>query len=58
MFYPLHRQPCFKFLNYGDEDFAESIDAYDRGISFPVHCSLKDEDIVYLSNQVKAFYKG
>ncbi|HEX2394156.1 MAG TPA: DegT/DnrJ/EryC1/StrS family aminotransferase [Bacteroidales bacterium] len=57
MFYPLHRQPCFKFLNYDDAGFSASIDAYDRGISFPVHCRLKDEDIVYLCDQVKAFYK-
>jgi len=57
MFYPLHKQPCFSFLNYSDSEFPNSIDAYNRGISFPVHCSLTDNDIAYLCNQVKAFYK-
>lgn len=57
MFYPLHKQPCFSFLNYDDTDFPASIDAYNRGISFPVHCRLSEEDIEYLCNQVKAFYK-
>jgi len=56
MFYPLHRQPCFSFLNYDDAEFPASIDAYNRGISFPVHCRLNDNDIDYLCTQVKAFY--
>ena len=58
MFYPLHRQPCFSYLHYNDDGFPVAIDAYDRGISFPVHCRLKDEDIEYLCDTVKAFYKN
>jgi perosamine synthetase len=58
MFYPLHKQPCFKFLNYDDKEFPASIEAYERGISFPVHCRLNDEDIAYLCNLVRAFYKS
>lgn len=57
MFYPLHKQPCFSYLDNNDKDYPASIDAYNRGLSFPVHCRLKNEDIEYLCNQVKAFYK-
>ncbi|MBN2813645.1 MAG: DegT/DnrJ/EryC1/StrS family aminotransferase [Bacteroidales bacterium] len=57
MFYPLHRQPCFDYLNYKHDDFPVSNDAYNRGISFPVHCSLKEEDIAFLCETVTAFYK-
>lgn len=57
MFYPLHKQPCFSFLNYDDSGFPNSIDAYNRGISFPVHCMLKNEDIEYLCSKVRSFYK-
>jgi perosamine synthetase len=57
MFYPLHRQPCFSNLNYPENDFPIANDAYDRGISFPVHCRLKEEDIDYLCETVKVFYK-
>jgi perosamine synthetase len=58
MFYPLHRQPCFSYLTNNDSHFPASIDAYDRGLSFPVHCSLKPEDISYLCDLVKGFYKS
>jgi perosamine synthetase len=57
MFYPLHKQPCYSYLTNNDKDFPVSIDAYNRGISFPVHCRLKEDDIEYLCSQVKAFYK-
>jgi perosamine synthetase len=57
MFYPLHRQPCFSYLKNDDSNFPASIDAYDRGISFPVHCRLKEEDIDYLCGKVKTFFK-
>jgi perosamine synthetase len=56
MFYPLHRQPCFSYLKNDDKDFPVAIDAYNRGISFPVHCRLSEDDIDYLCNTIKDFY--
>jgi perosamine synthetase len=56
MFYPLHRQPCFNYLKYNQGDFPFANEAYDTGISFPVHCGLKKNDIQYLCKLVKEFY--
>lgn len=56
MFYPLHRQPCFSYLKYQEKEFPVANDTYDKGISFPVHCGLKEEDITYLCDTVKTFY--
>jgi perosamine synthetase len=57
MFYPLHKQPCFNYLKNDDRDYPVAIDAYNRGIAFPVHCRLTEDDITYLCDTVRAFYK-
>jgi perosamine synthetase len=56
VFYPMHRQPCFKDLNYKENDFPVSNRAYDEGMSLPVFCNLKEEQIEYVCEKIKKFY--
>lgn len=56
-FYPLHRQPCFKYMNLKDEDYPNSIWAYEHGISLPSWVEISDEQIDYVCENVKS-YKG
>ncbi len=56
MFYPLHRQPCFSYLNYEEDEFPGANEAYQTGMSLPIHCGLKDNDIKYICSSIKKFY--
>ena len=56
MFYPLHRQPCYNYLTFKEDDFPGSNEAYDKGMSLPIHCGLKEKDIKYISSMIKGFY--
>jgi len=56
MFYPLHSQPCYKFLKTSDKDYPNSINAYNHGLSLPVHYHLKTSDIHYICQVIKDFY--
>lgn len=58
MFYPLHRQPCFDYLHYRENDFPASNEAYDTGMSLPIHCSLTHQDIQLICETIADFYKG
>ncbi len=58
MFYPLHMQPCFSYLNYGTNAFPEAAKAYQKGMSLPIHCGLKEDDIQYICSSIKEFYAG
>ena len=56
MFYPLHRQPCFSYLNYEEDEFPAANEAYQKGMSLPIHCGLKEDDIKYICSSIKEFY--
>ncbi|MBN2213293.1 MAG: DegT/DnrJ/EryC1/StrS family aminotransferase [Bacteroidales bacterium] len=56
MFYPLHRQPCFSHLNYKEDDFPVAREAYQKGMSLPIHCGLRKDDIRYICSSIKDFY--
>ena len=56
-FYPLHRQPCYHFLNYREDDFSVSNKVYDEGLSLPVFCNLKEEQIRYICKTIRQFYE-
>ena len=58
MFYPLHRQPCFGYLNYKEDEFPAANEAYQKGMSLPIHCGLKEDDIKYICSTIKEFYAG
>jgi len=49
VFYPLHRQPCYRYLNYEDSAFQNSIDCYQKGICLPTWIGLKENEIQYVS---------
>ncbi|MCL5260423.1 MAG: DegT/DnrJ/EryC1/StrS family aminotransferase, partial [Gammaproteobacteria bacterium] len=53
MFYPLHKQPCYRFLGYKDNDFPNSIECYSRGICLPTWVGLTESQIRYISQIVK-----
>ncbi|QQS50289.1 MAG: DegT/DnrJ/EryC1/StrS family aminotransferase [Bacteroidota bacterium] len=57
LFYPMHRQPCFSYLGYKENDLPVSNKAYAEGLSLPVHLGLKKEDIELICDTIKAFYK-
>ena len=55
-FYPLHRQPCLKYLNYKDDHFPVSIELYETGIALPIHHYLKGKDIKYICDVIISYY--
>jgi len=56
LYYPLHRQPYLKYLNYDEKEFPVSNNAYDLGLSLPVFYSLTEEQITYICDAIKEFY--
>ena len=52
VFYPLHKQPCYEYLGYGDTGFENSIRCYERGICLPTWIGLSEEQIAYVSQQL------
>jgi perosamine synthetase len=55
-FCPLHRQPCFSYLGYVEDDFPVSNRLYATGLCLPVHCGLTEDDILYICDTIKRFY--
>jgi perosamine synthetase len=56
LFYPLHKQPCYSYIGYGENDFPVANKAYDEGISLPVHLGLTKEDITLICDTIISFY--
>ena len=59
IYYPLslHQQVCFKDLGYRDGDFPESEKAAREVLALPIHSALAEEDIDYVSAQIRGFYE-
>lgn len=57
-FYPLHRQPCYKYLKYDDIMFPNTVEVYDRGLSLPSSAKLPNAEIAYICVKIKEFYEG
>jgi perosamine synthetase len=57
MFFPLHRQPCFDYLHYQENDFPGANEAFQKGMSLPIHCHLTRADIQLISEKIADFYK-
>jgi perosamine synthetase len=57
-FYPMHRQPCFR--DYPDAllTFPNADHGYANGVCLPVHATLSDDDVDYISEAIRAFYEG
>jgi len=48
MFYPLHLQPCYKFLNYAPDSMPVSNECFRRGICLPTWIGLTEEMIAHV----------
>jgi perosamine synthetase len=55
VFYPVHLMPPYREPE-GSYPVAERIGA--RGISLPTHCSLKEEDVAYIADQLAMALEG
>ncbi len=64
-FFPLHKQPCFSYLgkdkegklDLDDKNFGNAIFGYEHGICLPVFPTLSEEQVKYICNKIKEFYK-
>lgn len=57
-FYPLHKQPAFKYLRNNDDSFfANSIYAFEHGICLPAFPSLKEEQVAHIAGTIKEFFE-
>lgn len=56
MFYPLHKQPCYKMYRHKDSDYPNSSHAYEHGLSLPVYYELKEENIQFICETIIRFY--
>jgi perosamine synthetase len=52
-FFPLHMQPCYDTKG----EFPNSVSAYERGISLPSSAKLAEEEILYITDKIKEFYR-
>jgi perosamine synthetase len=63
-FYPLHRQPAFRYLrddveyphSLEDSLFPQAIAAYDHGVCLPIFPTLSEEQVQYVCSVIKEFY--
>ena len=55
-FYPLHKQPIFEKYHYSDDQFPNSLYAYENAMSLPVHLGIKKEHVAYICSTIKTFY--
>ena len=51
-FYPIHKQPCYNLKG----DFPNSDYAYEHGLSLPSSALLKEEQIDFICEKIKAFF--
>ena len=52
VFYPLHRQPCFAYLGYKENDFPVANKIYSEGLCLPAFPGLTMEQIEYLCKKI------
>jgi perosamine synthetase len=63
-FYPLHKQPCFRYLDrhydgpldLDDALYPYAIYGYEHGISLPVFPTLSQEQVQYICETIRSFY--
>lgn len=56
--YPLHLQESYKFLGYKQGDFPVAEDYAPKLLSLPMFPEMTDEQIDYVVEKIKEFYKG
>ena len=53
---PLHKQECFKYLNYNDNEFNITNKVCDEILALPVYPELKEENIKYVVEKIAEFF--
>ncbi len=53
---PMHLQDCYRDLGHKKGDFPASERAAEEVLSLPIYAELTDEQLVYVVEQIKAFY--
>ena len=53
---PLHRQPCFAYLEYEAGDLPVTEQACQEVLSLPCHPMLSDDDLVQVAEAIRGFY--
>jgi len=54
---PLHLQECYRDLGYRKNDFARSECASAQTLAIPLFPELSDEELVYVADAIKCFFK-
>jgi len=54
---PLHLQPCFEHLGYKKGDFPVSEELAEQCLSLPMYPELTDEQIGYVTEKIKEFFR-
>jgi perosamine synthetase len=57
-FCPLHLQPCYQGWADPNVDYSASLKAYAEGISLPSSFALKDDELAFIIERIKAFYQS
>src|ERR1051326_460332 len=55
---PLHLQKCFQYLGYSKGDFTETEKLATNCLSLPMFPEITEEQLAYISNTVREFYKA
>jgi perosamine synthetase len=62
VFYPLHRQPCFQYLNrdqrHGDDKFPQANELYLRGLCLPTFPGMTDQQVDLVCEASKDFMRS
>jgi len=55
---PLHRQKCFKFLDYKKGDFPVTERLASTGLSLPIFPEITDEQLEYTAERIRYFFSS
>lgn len=55
---PLHLQPCYRCLGYGEDAFPQSEKAARETLALPVHSAMRREDVEYVCRAIREFYSA
>jgi len=53
-YYPIHMQPLYRQVGFGEGMFPESERYHDQAFTFPLHTGLEVDDVDYICEQVRA----
>lgn len=54
---PLHKQKAYASDDYSDDQFPVTMELIDQVISLPMHTELSEEQLTYITDSVKEFFK-